>query len=83
MRTKATCCTRCGCNKVFRRRRCYSCYTAYAEQVRATRATQQRQREDDGDVGPSEEELDRMIAEQLRPENLPEWWDSEYGVSDD
>lgn len=71
-------CLHCKRNREVKHKRglCLSCYCD-----RAVRALYPRRRhpwsKEDTTADMTDAELDALIAEQLKPENLPSWWESE------
>jgi hypothetical protein len=66
-------CRHCGKKKVNRPRGlCWACY--YTPGVKELYPVTSKFAPRDE---PTEAELEAMIAEQMRPENLPDWWEAE------
>lgn len=71
-------CRHCHTNKAIQDKRllCFACYMTPAIRRLYPSRVANENRE-------TMEELDALIAEQMRPENLPSWWNRPYAQDDD
>lgn len=70
-------CRHCRLRSVYSRRLCWRCFQDLRVRVlypATAHADRPRRRERADWVEPTEAELDALIAEQSKPENLPAWW---------